>query len=303
MKRDRSTDQPCRLGAALGRIARWRALAVVVTVASLLACGAGSRIARADYRGPDENTSQAYGPLEGGSTYSAELNNNGSNPDDQDWYYFYVPRAGEQLNWTVSNTTATSACAPYGPYAYCDVWATLEDSSGHQLGGDSSSAGTSGVGPGTTQHIEWTFTSPGKYFIAFIGGGDQLSYQFSVSPADGVSSSPPRSGTTPSGTTPSLALAAHRARRFVDFSVSVPAGGGSLAARLYELAGGRRLRAGSLSRRHVGAGRRHYALELNASAWRVLRRRGRLTVVLDVALTETNGSRLRAARTLRLRRG
>jgi hypothetical protein len=297
----RSSHPPHKPTGACGRSGRRWALAGAVAALSLLASGAAAPTAWGDYQGPDENTGQAYGPLEGGYTYQAKLNNNGSNPDDQDWYYFYVPRAGERLDWTVSNTTATTGCVPYGPYAYCEVWATLEDSSGHQLGGDNSSAGTSGVGPGGTQQIYWTFASPGRYYIAFVGGGDELSYQFSVSPADGVSSLPVGGG-APSGGAPSLRLAAHQAGRFVDFSLTVPTGGGRLAARLYELVGRRRVPAGSLGRAHVAAGRHQYALRLSGAAWRALARRGRLTLILDVTVTRTNGSSLRGARTLQLRR-
>lgn len=248
---------------------------------------------RADYQGPDENTSQAWGPLQGDHAYAATINAGGS---DQDWYYFYVPAAGDQLHWTVSNTTPKTGCTPSGPY-YCNLYATLEDSNGQQVGGADSSAGTSGVGPGTSQHIDWTFTSPGKYYIAFIGDGDQLSYQFSVTPASGVSSTAP--GSAP---TPKLDLRAHQARRDVDFSLTSPAGGGRLEAVLYLSAGGASSRVASLHRSHVGAGRARFAVRLSDRAWRQLARRHHLHFTLRVTLTRAAGSPLRASRGLLLRR-
>lgn len=253
--------------------------------------------AHADYQGPDENTGQAFGPLQGAHTYSATLNQSGGSPDDQDWYYYYVPAAGEQLHWTVSNTNAKSACPPY----QCNVYATLEDSHGQQLGGNSSGAGTSGVPPGTTQTIDWTFTSPGKYYIAFIGDGPKISYQFSVTPATGVSATPP-SGVPPTppspGSTPSLSLHAHQRGRAVDFSLMVPSGGGSLAAWLYQRASS----AGSLHRARVVAGLHRFALRLTSRAWTLLGRRHRLSFTLRVKLTRSSGGAVRASKTLILRR-
>src|SRR5437588_11150846 len=172
-----------------GALVRPRSILVVLVAAigiSLGLAALATRPARADYQGPDENASQAYGPIQGAHTYSAMLNNSGSNPDDQDWYYFYVPTAGDNLHFTIKNSS--SACTPNRQSYYCHVYATLEDSSGNQVGGSNSSAGTSGALPGQTQSIDWTFSSPGKYYIAFIGDGDQLNYQFSVTPACGVSS-------------------------------------------------------------------------------------------------------------------
>src|SRR5579884_2946582 len=94
-----------RLRAQIRR--RTTGLAVVVLLGmSLGLLALATRPARADYQGPDENASQAYGPLQGAHTYSAMLNNSGSNPGDQDWYYFYVPAAGDHLQFTISNTSS-----------------------------------------------------------------------------------------------------------------------------------------------------------------------------------------------------
>lgn len=266
-------------------------LCAIVAMLVLLTLATAST--RADYQGPDENTSEAYGPLQGDHTYAATLKPGGS---DQDWYYFYVAAAGDKLHWTVSNTTTETGCTPYGPY-YCNVYATLEDSMGQQLGGSNSSAGTSGVGPGTSQNIDWTFTSPGKYYIALIGDGDQLSYQFSVTPASDISSS-----LQGSGGTPTLGLRAHQARRDLDFSITAPSGGGRLDAVLSVRIGGASSRAGSVHRSYVASGAAHYVIRLSNRVWTRLAKRHHLTFTLRVTLTPASGATLRASRTIVLRR-
>jgi hypothetical protein len=272
---------------------RWMVLLALLLMTAATLVLAIQR-ARADYQGPDENRSQAFGPLQGAHSYSAMLNNSGSNPDDQDWYYFYVPAAGDKLHWSVSNTTAATACKPYGIY-YCNVYATLEDSKG-QVGGSNSTAGTSGVGPGQTQSINWTFSSPGKYYIAFIGDGDQLSYQFSVTPASGVSSTPPGGGGTPS-----LHLKAHQHRRFVDFSLVVPSAGASLVASLYRGTGSNRRLVGRLQRTSLPKGAFSGAIRLKSGAWSLLKQRHRLTVHLSVVVRPKSGTALRASKKLVLK--
>lgn len=245
----------------------------------------------ADYKSPDENTSEAYGPLKGDYSYSATLNQNGNNPDDQDWYYYYVPRAGDRLHWAVSNTNAASACPPY----QCNVYATLEDSSGHQVGGSSSGAGTSGVGPGKTQTIDWTFKTTGKYYIAFIGDGPRISYRFSVTPASGVSSTAPRSGGR------ALTLHVRQAGRNLDFKLLTPVAG-ALNATAFVKTGGSASVAASLHRSHVRAGQSQYAIKLDEQVWKELAKSHRLTSTLRVTVRPSAGKPLHASKTLVLRR-
>jgi hypothetical protein len=147
---------------------------------SLVYLATASVLARADYQGPDENASQAYGPITSGANYSASVSG-----DDQDWFSYDVPTAGTKLHWTVSNQNAIADCNPNGIY-YCNLYATLIGPDGKQLGGDNSSAGTSGVGPGTTQTIDWTYDQPGRYYVALIGDGDTLSYRFNFTSASGA---------------------------------------------------------------------------------------------------------------------
>jgi hypothetical protein len=255
-------------------------LAVAVALLTL-----ATRVARADYQGPDENTSEAYGPLHGDHTYAATLQAD----SDQDWFYFYVPAAGDHLHWTVSNTTPVTGCK-YGVYS-CNVYATLEDPSGHQLGGANSSAGTSGVAPSTTQNIDWTFAAPGQYYLAVIGDSGQLSYQFSVTPASGLGNAPPGAG----GGVSSLHVKAHQHRRAVDISLVVPSSGARLNAGLYMSANHLLQTAGRLRRTDLPRGSVEYAIELNALAWRALKKHHRLSLTLRVALTLSRGAVERAA--------
>jgi hypothetical protein len=258
---------------------------IAATLAVLWVSAFAATAARADYQGPDENASQAYGPLKGSSTYLATLNQSGGSPDDQDWYYYYVPTAGDHLHWTVSNTNAATACLPY----QCNVYATLEDSNSQQLGGNNSSAGTSGVGPGQTQTIDWTFQTPGKYYVAFVGDGPRISYQFSVTPASGLSTTPP------GAPKPSLHLSWHQRGRDVDISLRSPSSGARLDARLYTGAGRTLKGAGELRRNQVPKGTDHYAIGLNSRAWSALKTRHRLTLTLRVTLTASAGVILRAS--------
>jgi hypothetical protein len=244
-----------------------------------------ARAAQADYQGPDENTSQAYGPLRGDFTYAATLQDG----SDQDWYYFYVPAAGDQLHWTVSNTTPLTGCT-LGPYA-CNVYATLEDSTGHQVGGGDSSAGTSGVMPSTTQKIDWTFDAPGKYYLAVVGDGGQLSYQFSVTPASGLSSTPPGDG----GAGSSLHLSAHQRGRQVDVSLVVPSSGASLQAYLYTGTGRSMQTAGHTALAHFSRGTVHFTISLNSRAWSALKQHHRLTLTERIRLTLRSGKLVHAS--------
>jgi hypothetical protein len=262
-----------------------RALALLALFAAAMAWVALTpRAARADYRGPDENMSQAYGPLRGDFTYAATLQSG----NDQDWYYFYVPAAGDQLHWTVSNTTPLTGCTG-GIYA-CNVYATLEDSTGHQVGGGDSSAGTSGVMPSTTQTIDWTFDAPGKYYLAVIGDGGQLSYQFSVTPASGLSSTAPAGG---GGS--SLHLKSKQRGRDVDASLVVPSAGTRLDARLYTGAGRAQQTAGQTVLAHLAKGTVHFTISLNSRAWSALKRHHRLTLTERIALTPRSGKVVHAS--------
>jgi hypothetical protein len=282
MSRDRLKARGRRSVVCGPRTAR---LAGVLMLLSALAAALASltlatRAARADYQGPDENTNEAYGPLRGDYSYSATL----QSANDQDWYYFYVPAAGDKLHWTVANTTPVTGCNS-GIYS-CSVYATLEDSNGQQVGGADSSAGTSGVAPTTTQNIDWTFDAPGKYYLAVIGDSGQLSYQFSVTPASGLSSTAPGGG----GRSSALHLKAHQSGRDVEISLVVPTPGARLDAGLYTGAGHSLRTAGLLRRAHLPRGTVKYAIELSSRAWTAAKKHHRLTLTLRVVLTMSTGA-------------
>jgi hypothetical protein len=264
----------------------------VVAVAAALALGvllaSWVAISRADYQGPDENMSQAFGPLKGNFTYAAQLN--GAN--DVDWYFFYVPTAGDHLHWAVNNTTPTGSCVPPGVNE-CNMYATLIDQNGKQVGGDNSSAGTAAVPAGGSDKIDWTFAEPGKYFLLIQQDGDGPSYSFNITPASGLSTSPPGSQ-SPSATARALQLSAKQGRGNVRVGVLVPDGVVSLQARL-TLNG---FNAGRVTLRHVSPGHVHFKIPFTKATAGSLKRRHRLTLTLTVRLLLTNSHVERATRKL-----
>jgi hypothetical protein len=126
------------------------------------------------------NASEAYGPLSGGSTYNATI----ENLDDQDWYVFYV--SGEQqLDIPVTSTTSDRLCA---------VEAHVQDEAGN--------VPSSYVTPGQNESQELRWTSPPgttKYYLvvknADTGGGEcsfgtSNTYSFQVNPPGAVTTNP-----------------------------------------------------------------------------------------------------------------
>jgi len=266
---------------------RARALALVAAVVLLAAPVALSLAAGGDTR------ASATGPLRGDVDYTGTLKQG----NDQDWYFFYVPSAGDHLHWTVTNTTPKTQCVPPGVYG-CHIYATLIDDNGKQVGGDNSSAGISGANPGETQTIDWTFDRPGRYYLGLNEDGDGGSYSFRVTPASGLSDSAPGAVQPGGAVQPALKVAATARGRTVSLRVTVPASGSTIRARL--------LRAGrSVGARTVKDARKGvttFAVSLTKTTAAVLRRRHRLGVTLRVTLTPPGGGRVeRASRALTLR--
>jgi hypothetical protein len=265
---------------------------------SLLYLGTTPWLARADYQGPDDTMSQAFGPISGGMNYSASVSG-----DDQDWFYYYVPTAGTTLHWTVSNKNAITNCNPNGIY-YCSLYATLIGPDGKQLGGDNSSAGTYGVAPGTTQTVDWKYDQPGRYYVAVVGDGDSLTYQFNVTPASGLSSSPP-SGASDGGagggpttiSARSLHLKAARRARNVVVTLTSPSSGGRVTGKLTMKDG---TSAGRKTRRNLPSGRVTFAIRLSSRAWSALKSRRHLALKLSITLSLPDGRVGRVSRSVAL---
>ena len=296
------------IGAQSGVVTRSARTALLVAAAAALAALAGAvAIAQADYLGPDETMSQAYGPLRGDFTYSAKLKSG----NDADWFFFYVPTAGDHLHWSVQNTTSLTTCPPL--LNTCTMYATLIDQNGKQVGGDNSSAGTGGVDAGQSDQIDWTFAQPGKYYLLIQQDGDGPSYQFSVSPASGLSSSPPSGsgggaggggagGGGATGGAGGSGGGGNAAKGFhlkvnprptgVRIGLVLPSGVSSLQAGL--TLNGRN--AGRTTLRHPAEGAVHFTIPLRSSTAAALRRRHSVTLILTVKVAMRGGKVQRATR-------
>ena len=143
-----------------------------------------SASARADVFGPDESIGGAAGPLQPGVTYSGAF----ASPGDIDYLSFDVTQPGESLHFDIANTL--QGCnSPDDDY--CPMWGTLVDGNGQQLGGEGSTAGTGEVDWASSDAIDWTFSTPGRYYLVLESSGDLPTFQldFHGESASAVSSS------------------------------------------------------------------------------------------------------------------
>ena len=144
------------------------ALAVVGVLLAMAtwSAAAGAEVTAPTAGGPDESIAQAYGPLKGGVSYSGAFDD--SSYDDVDYLAFHVSKAGQTLEFTIANTTPS--CSDPNDTG-CPVYGTLMDGSDHQVGGDTSAAGTIATA-GDTETFDWTFSQPGTYYLLMENNGD-----------------------------------------------------------------------------------------------------------------------------------
>jgi hypothetical protein len=167
-------DRPrlCAAARVNGEMIGSRHSVIVALLCGLLALSlpAAAAPARADVFGPDESIATAGGPLQAWTAYSGAF----GSPEDIDYLYFEVPQP-ETLRFDVVNTL--SSCNPYWirepgeppiyePLATCPMWATLIDEHGQQLSGEGSTAGTGAVEYRSYEEVEWSFSTPGRYYLA-----------------------------------------------------------------------------------------------------------------------------------------
>src|SRR5947209_3294367 len=142
----------------------------IVLLALVWALTGLSSAARADVFGPDESIGTAGGPLQPGVTYSGAF----STADDVDYLAFDVTQPGETLHFDIVNTLP-SCNDPYNNN--CPMWGTLIDGNGQQLGGEGSFAGTGEVDYSSSDAIDWTFATPGRYYLVLDQSGDFVNFQ------------------------------------------------------------------------------------------------------------------------------
>jgi hypothetical protein len=162
-------------------------VAAVVLLALLAAGGITASGVDAHVNGvANSSISTAAGPVGSGITYAGRF----GNMADVDYYYFTTTRDNAQLHFTVRNTLASCRKG-----SNCQIYATLIDPAGKQLGGEGSAAGTGPVGYAgsgySTDSIDWTFGPAGRYLLVFDSDGDLPSYEFDISPADGIAAGTP----------------------------------------------------------------------------------------------------------------
>jgi hypothetical protein len=145
---------------------------------------------------PNNSASEAYGPLSGGTTYHATI----ENADDQDWYVFYV--AGEQqMDVSIASTTTVNGCTVHAK--------VLDRAGNYQDQGYT-------VNPNQTADIRWTSPSgTTAYYLVVTDSsydcsyGTANTYSFQVNPPGAVTTTPgsappasPSPGSAPSSPNP-----------------------------------------------------------------------------------------------------
>jgi len=120
---------------------------------------------------PNETIAQAKGPLNGGESYSAAI----ENADDADYYYFNVV-GQRQLDITITRAAG-----------YCDGYLTLRNPDGEYI------REASIPDPGDSSQINHLlFSSSGNSQYVLQARADTgCSYTFTINPADAVSSAAP----------------------------------------------------------------------------------------------------------------
>jgi hypothetical protein len=145
-----------------------RASALLAAACAVLALGAPP--AAADVFGPDESIAQAGGPLQPQTTYTGAF----GSPDDIDYVSFDVTQPGQTLHFDVVNTLR-GCSSPDNDN--CPMWATLMDGNDQQVGGARSSAGTGEVDYASSDGIDWTFATSGRYYVLLESSGDMPTFQ------------------------------------------------------------------------------------------------------------------------------
>jgi hypothetical protein len=265
-------------------------------------------------------------PVGAGVTYAGHF----GSADDVDYYAFDTTRDGVPVHVTVANTL--QSCPGLG---YCQIYATLTDAAGGQLGGEGSSAGTGPIGfTGSgydVDSIDWTLGAAGRYLLVVDSDGDLPTYQFRIDPPDAAISAPSgatttgSSGSTTGGTTGSTATAGSTGTqtgttgtggsprltgplfRFprpaspqragsVSAAVTILSSGVSLRLELLRRIGSRTTTAGRLTRGGLQPGHHTFRVPLNPAARLALGRSGRLVLTLRIRATGRTGASVVAQR-------
>ncbi|MGI8513034.1 MAG: hypothetical protein ACR2NH_10475 [Solirubrobacteraceae bacterium] len=233
------------------------ATAGVAFLALMVLGGATASTVAAHFNGTSNSSiARATRPVGGGTTYSGRFATSG----DVDYYHFTTTRPNVTLRFTVRNTLASCN------NGNCQLYASLIDPAGKQLGGEGSAAGTGPVGFAgsdyATDTIDWTFPTAGRYLLVFDSDGDLPSYRFSISPPDGLAPGIPA---FPAPLFRSLFVASPQLSPRVRAFLTLPQARSAVRLELRRTVRYRSVLAGYVTRSGLGPGRVSLTVSLNAA--------------------------------------
>jgi hypothetical protein len=224
----------------------------------------------------NSSISSATGPIGAGVSYSGQFGGSG----DVDYYYFVTTRDNVTLHFTITNTL--SSCNDGGN---CQIYASLVNSAGQQLGGEGSAAGTGPVGFAgsgySTDTIDWTFGPAARYFLVFDSDGDTPTYKFRIDPSDGVAPGIPANGLL----FQSLSVPSPQRTTRAMASLKLLQSGATVRLELTRRVSGREVVAGRVTRKDVARGRVRLRVPLRASARDALKASGHLRLSLHARVS------------------
>jgi hypothetical protein len=290
IRRRARSARPASVGA--GRASALVRRVALTGLVALVLSGAGVELAQAHYDGqPNSSIAAATGPVGSGVSYSGQFGGSG----DVDYYWFTTTRPGVSLHFNVRNLQ--SSC---GGNSSCQIYATLIDPDGNQLGGEGSSAGTGPVGWAgsgySTGTIDWTFGPAGRYLLVVDSDEGTPPYRFAIDASDGVAP-----GISGGALFRSFAVASARRPPSVRATMTVLADRATVRLELLRNAGGRAVSAGRLLSRPLARGRHVLRVRLNASARRALGKRCRLPLTVKARFTATGRTPRSATRRVTVR--
>jgi hypothetical protein len=151
-------------------------MAVLATTLSLLTVlPVAASSAQAPYE-PNESLAQAYGPLLGGTSYTAGW----ETENDADWYYFYAhAQAQLDISFMPPSSASGAYCGNYTPVLHDEAGRVLAEGSVFRSG----------------DQILYTVRAAGRYLLELRPPSAGCTYVFRIDPADAVTVNPP--GATP----------------------------------------------------------------------------------------------------------
>jgi hypothetical protein len=248
-------------------------------------------------------------PVQQSTWYYGAFQPDQYNPDgsykyhDLDYLAFTVTSAGETLEFTLQNT---STCNPPNDFEWCPVYLTLLDQTNNQVGGSSSAAGTIATW-GDTEFFDWTFSTPGTYYMVLEYNGDeppgQPTYAVKFGPPPPPSSPTSGSGckhhcgtghpgsSGPSPPAPLVSRVRVLSRQTgTTVKATLTLGQWAKYVRVALLPSGSTKAIAAIRRAPLAPGTHRYKLKLTSAYQRLLKARHKLSLVVQVTVHGASGS-------------